>query len=512
MAIPLAVSPGVLTPGLYMNVDLLAGAASPNTGTLRIALMGSKSASGDLTVDTEVRVGGGADTAGVAFGLGTPAHLAAVQIYEQYPTAIVDFIAPTAGAGTAQLNLTLSGTTTSNNSIDIDVMGRTFQIAWLTAETADAVADKIVAAINERTADLFVTAIDGGVGIVTIDAKTAGNEGNDVKVTAVLTNAATGTEAIAGAATPTPLVGGATDPVYTTALSNISGQEYHLILPCLSNTDITNIATKNNFGLLVDHINTLNTGLNASLQQGVAGCSVASIGSITAAAPAANGAQNDPVGEIIYCINGRGLPAELGGREVGGRIAAESIDPAANRIGEVVNQYIGAVDRIADKPTIAESETILGAGVSLISYTAQGLEVLVRAITTHSQDSAGAPDRRLLDVQNVSATYIVARDVRAALPAEFPQTKISKDVPPGDDPPPKGVIEERDIKAFLISRLQFWVTQGVITQDSLTTAVTGGTLIVEVNDSDATQVDIVLPFSIVQPLAKFGVVVQRVPN
>ena len=90
--------------------------------------------------------------------------------------------------------------------------------------------------------------------------------------------------------------------------------------------------------------------------------------------------------------------------------------------------------------------------------------------------------------------------------------KITKDIAPGEDPPPKGVIEERDIKAFVISRLRFWQTQGVITKQSLDTAINGGTLIVEVNAQDETQVDIVLPFSIVPPLAKFGVVVQRVPN
>ena len=150
--------------------------------------------------------------------------------------------------------------------------------------------------------------------------------------------------------------------------------------------------------------------------------------------------------------------------------------------------------------------------MALVGYNAQGLEVLVRPVTTHSQDSTGAPDRRLLDAQNVAATYIVARDIRSALPAEFPNAKLVKDTEPGEDPPPKGVIEERDIKAFVISRLRFFQAQGVITKQSLDTAINGGTLIVQVNDSDASQVDIVLPFSIVPPLAKFGVVAQRVPN
>lgn len=509
MAIPQAVAASVLTPGLYLVVDLLAGAASPGTGQLKVALMGSKSSAGDLTNDTEVRAGGGESSASVAFGPGTPAHLAAKLLYQKFPAAVVDFIAPAPGAGTATLDVTLSGAPSSNNSILCDVMGRTFEIAWLVGETADEVADKIIAKINELTSDLACTAVDGGVGVVTINSKVAGNVGNDIKVKFNLSLAQTDTEAV-DTNTFTPLAGGTTDPDFAAALSAIKGEEYAYILPALSNTDAANTASQSNWSKIIDHIDSLNTGKDAKLQQVVVGMS-SSIAAATAAAVDANGGQNSEKGECILCVNGRGLPAELAGDEVGGWLAGLSIDPAVNRIGEESN-YIGAEDKIDDKPTLAESETALGAGVSLISYNAQNQEVLVRAITTHSQDAAGGPDRRLLDGQNVAATYIVARDMRSALPAQFPNAKISKNTAPGEDPPPKGVIEERDIEAFIVSRLEFWVAQGVITRQSLDDARANGTLIVQVNASDPTQVDIVMPFSIVQPLAKIGVVVQRVPN
>jgi|GEM_PF-2833506 len=511
MTIPLAVSPSQLTPGLYLTVDLLAGAASPGTGVLRTVIIGSKSAAGDLTVDTEVRTGGGESSASVAFGPGTPAHLAAKKLYGRFQAGVVDFIAVTAGAGLATLDLTLTGVPTSNNAIDFDIMGREFQIAWLVGESVDDVKAKVIAKILELTNDLFATAVSGGVGVVEINAKTTGNEGEDIKVQAKLANPASGSEAIAGALVPTPLAGATTDPDYTTALSNLAGEEYHFIVPCMSNADITNIITKSNLSKTVDHINSLNTGLEAKLQLVIGACSTTS-GAAVAASVDANGGQNEGFGELPLCINGRGLPAELAGLEAGGRLAAESLDPAANRIGEQMNEYIGAVDKIADKPGLSESETTLGGGVTLISYTSQRLEVLVRPVTTHSQDSAGGPDRRLLDVQNVSATYIVARDIRSALPAEFQGAKITKDTPIGEDPPPKGLIEERDIKAFVISRLRFWQREAVVTQASLDAAIADGSLIVQVNPSDSTQVDIVLPFSIVQPLAKTGVVVQRRPN
>lgn len=511
MAIPLAVGPGQLTPGLYLVVDLLAGAASPGTGTLRVALMATQSSAGDLTDDIEVRAGGGEVTAQTAFGIGSVGALAAKQIYDVFPAAVLDFISPTAGAGLGTLDLTAAGVPTSNTSVLVDVMGREFEVAWLAAETADDIKTKIIDAINQRTEVLACVASSGGVGIVQIDSKVVGNIGNDIKVSAVLSLAQTGSETFTGALVPTPLAGGTTDPDFTTALSNLEGREYAYILPCLSNADAGNVSTQNNMSKTVDHINNFNTGLNAKLEQVIVGITT-TIALATAASAAANGAQNDVTGELILCVNGRGLPGELGGREVGGWLLGLSTDPAVNRIGEDMSSYIGAVDLIADTPTAAQSETALGNGVALIGYTAQGLEVLVRPVTTHSQDATGAPDLRLLDAQNVAATYIISRDLRSALPAEFPNAKIVKDTEPGADPPPKGVIEERDIKAFVISRLRFWQAQGVITKASLDTAINGGTLIVEVNATDATQVDIVLPFSIVPPLAKFGVVVQRVPN
>jgi phage tail sheath gpL-like len=177
-----------------------------------------------------------------------------------------------------------------------------------------------------------------------------------------------------------------------------------------------------------------------------------------------------------------------------------------------MTNYIGSRDKIADKPTSTELQTAIGSGVSPISYDATDAEWMVRPITTHSLDSAGGPDRRLLDAQNVHATYIVARDLRSSLWQQFSGSKISDDVAEGEDPPPQGVTEIRDIKSFTISRLRTWQNLGVIDKASLDTAIETGTLVIQVNPSDATQVDMNVPFEIVQPLAKLGVVAQRIPS
>jgi phage tail sheath gpL-like len=511
MSIPVAVSPSVLTPGLYLTVDLLAGAVAPGGGTLRTVIMSPKSAAGDLTADTEVRTGAGEASASTAFGPGTPGHLAAKLVYDKYPAAIVDFIAPTAGAGTATLGITAAGSPTSNQTIDIDICGREWQVAWLSGQTADTVKQTIIDSILERTDDLPVTAVTGGVGIVTVNAKLDGYWGNDVLVKMKLTLAQTGTETLTGAVTHTNLASGSSDPDFTTALTYLAGQEYHLMVPCLSNTDINNVSTANNVSRMVTHIDSLNTGLNAKLQQ-IVGGSTSSIALAVASALHSNSYNNKEYGEFILCVNGRSLPCEFAAREAGGRLAGEALDPAVNRIGEVLDGTVGSADVIADRPTLTESETALAGGVSIVSYNSSDAEYIVRPRTTHHQDAAGGADTRLIDTSNVSATYIVARDIRTALPQAFPNAKIAEDTVAGADLPPEGVTEERDIKGWIASRMRFWQRQAVLTQASVDAAIDDGTLIVQVNASDATQVDIVIPFKIVPPLAKFGVTVQRQPN
>ena len=499
-----AVSPSVVTPGLYLSVDLTAGTASPNVGVLRVLVLAPKSASGDLTANTEIRAVNSADEAGTAFGIGTPGHLACVQILDKYPAAQIEAAAPTAGTGTATLSVTAANTPTADNVINCDIMGREFEVAWLSGESPTQIQVKLTAAIVARTSDLACTSVAGGAGVCIINSKVAGGVGKDILVKMKLRGAGTG-ETLTGAVTHTALTVATTEPDFTTILAAAAGKEYHFIVPCVSNTDAANTATSNNIDKVYGHINTYNSGLDAKLQTFLCGFT-GSLASAIASTPHANSCNDAKFGEFLLCITGRSLPAEFAGRECGGWLAALSLDPAANRIGEQLDGVYGSYNVLADRPTLAESESALSTGVALVTYNSGDAEVLARPVTTHSSTN------RLRDCQNVHATYIVARDLRDNLPLEFPNAKIQPDGEPGAEPPPPGVIEEKDIKAFCISRLRAWERQGVITKASLDAAIADGSLLVQVNGTDPTQVDIVLPFKIVQPLAKMGLVVQRQPS
>lgn len=510
MAVTPVVSPSTVTPGLYLTVTLIAGTASPGTGNRRICLMATKSSSGDLTDDTEVRPGTGADSASTAFGGGTVGHLAAKILYAKWPAVQVDFISPAAGSGSATLKLTAAGAPSAASVADVDVCGRTTELTWEVGETPTQFAAKITAWVNGQTDDLPVSAAAGGAGESDITSKVAGNVGNDFLVKATL-RAQTGTETLTGAVTPTALSGGTTDPDLTNALAAIAGTTYRYILPCLSNTDAVNIATASNVSLVRTHINTYNTGLGARLQQQVVGYSGGTVATATAAVVHSNNGNNDGTGEMIMCINGRSAPAEFGAREVIGRAYATSLDPAANRIGESFDLVYGSHDTIADKPTAAEAEAAVGTGVSILSYNASEALYLVRAVTMHCQTGGGGTDRRLLDTQNVDAVYDIAEDVQTFMPEEFQGAKITADNDTPTTSLPANTVQPKDIKAWIIARMRYWERAGVIDGTALQSAIDNDEFIVEINASDASQVDIVIPATILPPLAKMGVEVSRIP-
>lgn len=525
MTTSLAVGPGVLTPGLYLTVDLLAGAGTGTAIELKTLLIAPVNNSqdediypdGDLDIDnTEVRRGTGPESAAKAFGVGSSGHLAAIQIYGQSPGAIVDFLGtPSVEGSDAELAVILVGVPEVANTIFIDIAGRKFSVVWPAGTDFTLMGQVLADAINQKTADLPVYATISGLDDqLLIIAKDYGLYGNDVLVNFRLDHAPEGggTEEITLLEPNTyyPLEGGLGAPDLSDIMFKVETTEYAFIVPVLSNEDIDD--ELGGVSEVRSHIGRFNSGLNAKLQQMIVAQTWDSISAMKTVATSVDSFANVVYGQLVHCINGRSLPGEFAGREVGGWLAALPVDPAVNRIGEQYLEINGAFDLFENTPTGSQTEDALGGGVSIVSYTAQGIPIIVRPITTHCQDAFGGPDRRCLDAQFVSATYIVARDLRSAIPAQFPNAKITPDIPIGEDPPPRGVIEERDIKGFIITRLRKWQNNGVITKASLDASIADGTLSVKVNSDDATQVDIFLPFKIVPPLAKFGVVVNRVPS
>jgi phage tail sheath gpL-like len=211
-------------------------------------------------------------------------------------------------------------------------------------------------------------------------------------------------------------------------------------------------------------------------------------------------------------VNGRSyedLPAEIAGAEVGDATRFIALRPNYNRIGNKLNLY-GPRDVSISKLTAAELEDLLSNGVTALDIEPGTNEIFVsRPITTHSLSGVN-PDYRCLDMSDVDGVYTVAADLRTSVPLEFANVSISEDLEPNSDPLPPGVVEIKEIRAFYLARLEFWADEGVVNRARLRTEIDAGNFVFEIDSVDATQVNNILPFSIVKPLAKIGNVIRKV--
>lgn len=500
---PLAVNPQAKTPGFALAVNLLGGLPSSAASSPRALIMASKSSAGSITAGSELRRGvSGADEVKTLLGPGTPGHLCAVQLFKAHPLAKVDIIAPADPAGTAATGtVTFGGTVTATQVVRLWIKGYQLDITRGVGVSATDAGELLEEAINAATDYLPVSASNSS-GTVTLTCKLTGPIGNDVTLYHEILEGAGGTVALSGAA----LTSGATEAAFTTAISNITSWEYDFIIPCVSNADAQASSSSSNPGRIKTHIDDNDTGLSAKLQQAIVGLT----GSLSSAITGANGRNFGPM-QYVFCMNGKSLGCEFAGWEAGRRMVEEERDPAANRIGddERISGLYGAHDLVADKPTDAEVEQALSEGISIFNYDAQGDMYLVAPITTYSADASGNADGRLFYVSKVSGAYAFAKALRRRLPIEYRGAKISEDLGADDELPPHGVVQVREVRASVVEVGREFCTRGVFDRTKFEDAVASGDLMVRINPDNGSQVDIVVPADIVNPLARFSTVVLR---
>lgn len=499
-SIPLAVQPSVKTPGLYLTVNLLAAVAGAGLDQKRALILAPKSSAGNITPNTEIRECFGADDVSLALGPGTTGHLAAKGFFRQYPNGSLDVVAPTESGGAAATETqTFSGTATQNSTLRLRLHGRKIDTPWNAGETAATFITRYVATVNAQGADLAAVLVDETGGDVSVTAKVKGPAGNDIRLKVSIIDGGAG---ISIDANPTALASGTTEPDFTTALALVGTRSYRRIIGCCSNADATSASASSNPGRIQAHVVAHQSGANAKLQ-------VFTIGhtGVIANVKAGAVAKNDPAGEYVFGQTFEDLPCELAGAEAGDALRFIGIRANYNRIGNVLG-LLGPEDVVGEKLTDGgggELEDLLNHGVTALDIAPFTNAIFVtRPITTHSL-SGSAADYRALDLPDTDAIYTVAEDLRDALPVTFANCSVVDNLPPGVNRLPPQVVEIKDIRGFIQSRLGIWVDAGVLDGTKLETAFNAGQLLVGINTSDATQVDIFLPLAVVKVLAKFGV-------
>lgn len=500
MPFPVAVTPSVKKPGLYLTIDLLGAAANAGLAALRCLLLAPKGSAGDIAEGTEVRRVFGPDDVATALGAGTPGHLTAKALFAHFGLLSLDVAAPAASAGAAAAaTQTFAGTATANSTIAFRVHGRVISVPWNAGETATQFATRAASTINAQGADLAVT-VAPSTGDLVYTFKVAGPWGNDCLINASVTEGGGG---ITISANPAALSGGTTEPDFSAILALVATREYRRIVACLSNADAALATSSSNAERLSQHIVATASGSAAKLQVGVVGYTGA-IAAVTAGAVARNAERL----QYVYGQNFEDLPCELAGAEAGDTLRFVDQRANFNRIGNRL-QVRGPRDTVADKLTDTEAESLLSNGVSPLDVQElTGTIHTVRPITTHSLFGT-APDFRAFDMSEVDGTFAVAADLRAALPIEFANASVTEDLPPTENRLPPGVVERRDVEAFVRSRMEVHVKAGVVDQNKLDARILAGELFVGINATDQTQVDVFVPTDVIKPLAKLGVVVSK---
>lgn len=508
MAFPVAVASSIRTPGFYLLLNLLAATASPGAAPRRALLVAMKSSAGDITADTELRQGlSGPDAVATALGSGMPGHLGAKRIFQRYPLAQVDLVAPAAPAG-----VKASGTFTfvapspvaTTRTVEVDVAGRIFSLDWGPAETITSIAARVVIEGNARSDDLPVT-FSSLAGVVTAEAKEAGTWGNDIRIAIRVYGG--GPSSATASASGATLAGGTLLADITDVLELVELQEYDfIVLAANGNADTNAASATTSPALALVHVHDLNHGSMARLQQVI----VASTGTLSAT-KTGTAYHNAPELEVVLGSGFRSLPAEIACAEAAERLVIESTNSVANRCNTTYGSTLyGPADLTSGALTGPEVEDALTHGVSPLTFTASGAPRMSRPITSHFKDDNGNPDDRAYDVGQVSGAYEFLRDLRTTVPQEFAGANIQADVGTTDEPPPPGTVETRDILAFIISRAQYMIKKGVLDRARIMQAIANGEFVVRVNPDDGAQVDALVPERTVKPLAKIGLVMNAV--
>lgn len=500
-----AVASSVKTPGFFLTIDLLGGVSGPGAAVNRALIIAPKNtADGDITPDTEVRQIFGPDDAAISHGVDGQGHLTAKGLFKKYPLASVDIVAPAVGAGAAaSITHVFTTAPTESSVVTIDVKGIYVDVPWNPGESPTVARDRAVSLVNQKSGQgLPVIASAGaGAGDLDLDARSAGPWGNDITTGMAFTVGGTGGVIAAGG---TALAGGTIEPDFTNVLALVNTEQYTIIVGGLSNADASDATSSSNADRMRVHIEGLDSGLDALLQVGLVG-HTGSIANVKAGAIN----RNSPVFEYIYGQAFQSLPCELAGEEAGDTLAGLAQRANYNRIGNEYLTLVGPKNIAADKLTGPEVEDLLNNGVSVVGLARRtNRPFLVKPITTHSLFS-GNPDFRAHHMSDTYGAQFVGDDIRTAMPQEFPNASITPDLPPGDNDLPPGVVEEKDARAWVHSRMHLHADNGIVQRARLEETIASGELIVEIDSTDESQLNVFVPLKIIKPLAKIGAVVSK---
>ncbi len=441
-------------PKVMLQVLLGAAVASAGGRARKLLLMGNKTSAGTLTADTQVYAPTSIEDGAVAGGTGAEVSLMFAAARTAEPNVSAYMLAVTEAAGSkATGTFTFTGTTTTGSGdARFWIHGVLVTLAVSVGLTPTQLATALASAINGKGTYLCATATSS-VGVVTVTYRHNGLRGNFCALRCEMDSTVTGMTLAASAAY---LSGGAGQDDLTAALATAQASVYHRITP--ANFDATAL------GLVNTHVGSMGGPLVGRYEQVVA-CLDAkqTLGTATTIATGIN----DGLSQHLFYPNAETLPMVTAAAWAATRAIAEE-EPSVNLSSmnmDVVDQYPVVLPPPLQSSYLTDSQAAaaLDVGLTPIQVTANGHPYIARSITTHSRDSGGNPDTRVLDTNNPTVTQAFAEELQTSIPDEFKAKVLVDDPVDSDDELPTNATTPQRLKSHCVGRAFAWGKAGRLT-------------------------------------------------
>lgn len=443
------------------------GAASAGDQRLKLICVGLKdtAAVGTATLDTEIFACPDADTADTKAGAGSELNrmlVAALRIpgVDLYGLAVT----PNGGAVAGTFTATVGGSWSTAGIIKLWIGGDLIEVGVGAADSTTNVASSIKAAVNAATR--CVCSGDSLAAVFTGTHRSAGVRALNTIVFRDLTGAPSGlTLTLAGGTAVSGdadtgsgvrLVDGAGVETMTTALATLATTRNHRI--AFAQQDATSLAAWET------QIDTM-AGPTINMTQHAVGA----LGSnaLSTATSVAQTTLNDERFQILWMKDSETHPSEIAAVFAAYRTLIEQDNPNAGYDGYPLPGVRGQRYR-PSRPTLATKVSALDASVTPVDTLDNGDAVIVRSITTRSQNNAGTVSNyNTLDTaQAVVPDYV--RDVLALTWLDFVAQNpyVRDDAAPEEPAAPAGVATPSLWNAEVTSQLLTLQDANIVTQVS----------------------------------------------
>lgn len=489
MAIVSIVKNSLKVPGVYLKLSLGVGARAGGADPQFVVLFGNKTSAGTATVETEYDVFD-EDQARSLFGAGSELFWMAKAAFAANPGVSLKCQVVTESGGTAaSATLTVTGTATSAGTIGITVLGEEIEVAYASGDAQNAIAAACNTAINNKS-DWPVTS-GVSTNVVTATCRQKGPRGNFISWRARVIDGTGVTVATSGSGF---LASGATSDDPQTSLDvQTAVKRRFLVAPYQDATQLAKFKS---------HVDAQDEP-EAGNPKVVVASSVDTLANATTVATGLN----QPRMQLNWLEKSDLPPSMVAAAVASFRAGDESSDAAHNFDGEIIPGLLPHYNK-ADIPSSSEMDSALNNGLTPLTSTPSGEVVIVRSVTTKSQDSAGKPDYRVLDSHKVAVPDAIADDLELQIADTFGGTKASKDPPDGQSPPP-GVTTPKMVKDLIYARLKNAETElGYLDSGSVDERI--NSLVVELSTVVNGRFNIVVPLDVIELAHQFAADIRQI--